>query len=648
MPLCPEDTWQGDIVQMRGWVTGEAGGPYRPCMAMWVSVRQEIVKCGDLARPQNCNLAMAVDALFHFALESEFGGYRSGQIEVRDAALAERLSGLLVDTGIDVRFVEALPALDRVQDEMEASFAGPKPKLPRLLDARGVTIDVLRDFAVVAADYYRAAPWRFLTDADLIHIEQPKPPAGMSECVVLGAAGETFGLAFYASRDSVFLHGSAGSSGGERRAFPVDLWHVTYGPIIDLPFEDGELFEDHGLPIASHDAYPLVMHYRNGVPHSRPTAAQLRFLEAVLRGIAESTEAEIDAGRWEKDVATSAGATKVRLTIPDLIDPPSRQEWMRRGFMPDPRGHEHVFSDIEVFLNEQTSGNLDEINAMLNQRFTGDVLAKRPAISDTPHERAKELCRQAFDTCGRRRVQLAAKAVEIDPDCADAYVLLAEQAGTRDAELDFFARGVAAAERTLGPERFDRDAGHFWGVASTRPYMRARFGLAQTLERLGRIDEAVDHYADLLRLNPGDNQGVRYVLMPKLLASGRDVEAAKLLKGYDEDSANWTYARALLAFRLSGASAAASRELREAFRANPYFPGLLLDPTAHPRPDHYALGSVEEAILCVEELRPAFDATDGAMVWLAGEHQRWEKERKLRLREHRKKQREKENRRKRR
>lgn len=40
--------------------------------------------------------------------------------------------------------------------------------------------------------------------------------------------------------------------------------------------------------------------------------------------------------------------------------------------------------------------------------------------------------------------------------------------------------------------------------------MRARAALAGTLWRLGRREEAVDHQRELLRLNPNDNQGLRY------------------------------------------------------------------------------------------------------------------------------------------
>jgi hypothetical protein len=47
--------------------------------------------------------------------------------------------------------------------------------------------------------------------------------------------------------------------------------------------------------------------------------------------------------------------------------------------------------------------------------------------------------------------------------------------------------------------------------------MRARLGLVQALRDLGRDDEAVAHYRELLELNPGDNQGVRYLLVATLL-----------------------------------------------------------------------------------------------------------------------------------
>jgi tetratricopeptide (TPR) repeat protein len=114
----------------------------------------------------------------------------------------------------------------------------------------------------------------------------------------------------------------------------------------------------------------------------------------------------------------------------------------------------------------------------------------------------------------------------------------------------YYAQGVAAGERALGKERFERDAGHFWGILETRPYMRARAGLASCLRTEGRRQEAIEHWADMLRLNPGDNQGIRYVLLAALLEAGDDARIEALLKGYRADpAASWAYGRPLVAFR---------------------------------------------------------------------------------------------------
>jgi tetratricopeptide (TPR) repeat protein len=80
-----------------------------------------------------------------------------------------------------------------------------------------------------------------------------------------------------------------------------------------------------------------------------------------------------------------------------------------------------------------------------------------------------------------------------------------------------YAKGVEAGELALGPRGFKEYAGHFWGFLETRPYMRARAGLASTLLQLGDVDGALAHYRDMLKLNPNDNQGIRYVVAGCLL-----------------------------------------------------------------------------------------------------------------------------------
>ena len=165
---------------------------------------------------------------------------------------------------------------------------------------------------------------------------------------------------------------------------------------------------------------------------------------------------------------------------------------------------------------------------------------------------AQELMYEAWDTGAKReRIELAKRALEISDLCADAHVLLAEEeAKTLVEARRHYEAGVAAGERALGAQAFERDAGHFWGLLETRPYMRARAGLAECLWAAGERAAAIGHYRDMLRLNPNDNQGLRHVLTSWLLATGDHGALEELLAAYDDDVfAEWAYAKTLLVLR---------------------------------------------------------------------------------------------------
>ncbi len=145
-----------------------------------------------------------------------------------------------------------------------------------------------------------------------------------------------------------------------------------------------------------------------------------------------------------------------------------------------------------------------------------------------PVAAAQDVMYDAWELSNRRkRIALARRALAISPLCSDAYVLLAEETAKSVREaLVYYQKGVEAGELALGPEGFEKCAGRFWGHLETRPYMRARAGLAAALWALGRRQEAIEHYRAMLELNPNDNQGIRYLLAAQLLAQN-DIEALK-------------------------------------------------------------------------------------------------------------------------
>ena len=234
---------------------------------------------------------------------------------------------------------------------------------------------------------------------------------------------------------------------------------------------------------------------------------------------------------------------------------------------------------------------------------------------------AQELMYDAWEMrTARERIRLAKRALKLSDFCADAHSQLAEdEAKTLVEARGHHERAVDAGERAIGPQAFERNTGHFWGILDTRPYMRARQGLAQCLWDTGERNSAINHLRDMLLLNPNDNQGLRYILASWLLAI-RDHDALeKLLADYDGDgAAEWAFNETLLALRMGDESRAHSA-LTVAWKRNPHIPALLIGAARMPEllEDYYALGSHEEAAFYVLQNKENWLSTEGATPWLA-------------------------------
>jgi tetratricopeptide (TPR) repeat protein len=248
--------------------------------------------------------------------------------------------------------------------------------------------------------------------------------------------------------------------------------------------------------------------------------------------------------------------------------------------------------------------------AAIGARRRDDAIAK-----------AQDVMYEAWDrTSSRSRIALAHKALTISPLCADAYNLLAAEAATPAEERDLYARGLDAGELALGPEGFKEYDGHFWGFLETRPYMRARHGLALALLKLGEEEEAMKHFRAMLKLNPGDNQGIRYLLLGCLLKRNDIAAVKELLAAYeDEWSAYWLYTRALVAFREGHASEQqALRLVQDAWSANQHLPAILAgaEPPVTSHSGYITMGGADEATDYVRDCGPAWHQTPGAVAWL--------------------------------
>ncbi|MFB0524472.1 MAG: tetratricopeptide repeat protein [Phycisphaerae bacterium] len=617
LPQQKSEVWQGGLVKLPMWLQEENREPSRPWLAGWISLKTRLVHTTAPQPREDINFETALQSLVNFACDQELTGYRPGKIEVKDAALAEHLGGLLAEVDIKVEQRNKLFTFDEMIADMAEHIRG-RPLVPGTLDSKGVTVDSMRSFADAASKFYQSEPWQYLTDEDLIEVESPFVNASLRYFTLLGAGGTTFGMGFF---DSPAQLESLLEQGGRASLSTDKHWTVLFGPITELPFGDADLWEDYHLPVAGKDAYPVAICFEPGGKQRRPGPDILAFLEGLMRALAQTTEDEIDSSRWKKRETTSRGEMDFTLSLPDLLKPEDKDSTKKvkmRDGMPDRRSMERMQMDIHRMIEGRDFSSEDDLQEFLNENVVGKKLPRQAGT--TPLEQAQDLMYDAFDSRGRKQLQLARKALEICPDCADAYVLLAERCSDVQKAKDLYAQSVAAGERALGEEFFEKEAGNFWGILETRPYMRARLGLAQCLEGLGQLEEAVHHYHELLRLNPMDNQGVRHMLLGCLLEMNANDEAEQLLKKYKDDKglAISSYARALLTFRQKGNTAIAHKHLQKASSVNKYVPQYLLEDEQLPEflPPSYSLGSEEEAVLCADLLKDAWNNTPDAIEWL--------------------------------
>lgn len=249
-------------------------------------------------------------------------------------------------------------------------------------------------------------------------------------------------------------------------------------------------------------------------------------------------------------------------------------------------------------------------------------MAKKPSRtrSNSIQMQAEALMQRAFEAEeGYGQWALARQATELDPNCAQAYLLLSQYEEDPQQRLVLLEQALAAAEKTIGKKQFESMRGHFWGFHETRPYMQAKIVLAGVLWELRRFDDAIAHYTEMLDLNPNDNQGVRHVLITCLLERDQDAKAAKLLEQYIDDStAAWLFSAALLAFRRNGDQPESRRLLQQAADGNPYVRDLLVGQRqiAKEQPHTYCIGQEDEAQLYALTNLRCWRGTSGAIPWL--------------------------------
>lgn len=267
--------------------------------------------------------------------------------------------------------------------------------------------------------------------------------------------------------------------------------------------------------------------------------------------------------------------------VGDFIDGPAATDPYPLQGSGDIRAYDRGLLRILHFLDKHgivpsgdTEQQVEELVAANPQVIHEDIPGPRTAL-----QHAQDLMYDAFANGDPdERVRLANLALDRSKNCADAYVVLAEEEmGSMQAAKRLYEQGVKAGERAYKHLDLEAIGDDTWKQIEVRPYYRALFGLANTCALLGEIDEALVHYRRLASIDPLDYQGARYSHANALLHEDRDDELEALLDRFANDTTEvWAYTRALLTFRREGGSEQANKTLDHALEINDRVPLYLL------------------------------------------------------------------------
>lgn len=274
-------------------------------------------------------------------------------------------------------------------------------------------------------------------------------------------------------------------------------------------------------------------------------------------------------------------------------------------------------------MAKENNNDDDEIFANIRMHMERSMGGAACKLGSKEEYEAQDLYYEAME---KGDADLIFEALKIDPVNVDCLLQVLHMLHPSENEaLEFSRHIVETAEHRLGKEMFEECKGDFWLMLETRPYMRARNDLAMRLTDAGKIEEAITEYEGMLELCPGDNLGIRYVLLGLYFQEGRLEDAGRLLKKFEDErpySAVMAWGYVLERFLNAGMDEA-KKALKVARKTNGYAEVYLKGHRKLPKnsPGSYSPGSREEAQVCAECQQAAWNNYPLAQAWLEAQKQ---------------------------
>jgi len=607
-------TWHVTIRKLHKWISEPGEKASRPFVLMITNPEQKsVIKTKIISEtPAPQSILHWINQAVNSADSHQSSRPLPEVIIFDDPDLVEQLQQPLSELHIRCEY-QALP--DEA-DEAIALFEGlieeSAPNFPGLFSVEGLTPQQAEQLFADAENLFNAAPWKTLSDHQPIALHIT-PPGRQVYVQLMGQAGIQTGINLFWDWDALLRILEEAIDPIEQ--IPAEGLHsFSFETSNMLPASDLDAIEKYSLPVAAADAYPLPLIYAKDFVR-RPTLEELALFHAVLQAVPQFVRAlhkyqngDLIPHEASLQLETIAGSRSVHLLypageIPGDLESEENDHEKLEIFDPGEEYGDDLFDDFRLLEAETASRSLSEFNADPSLRDAQQLVYKAWTVNDSV-----------------QRQLLAHQALEISTDCADAYILLAEEESVTIEEAhQYYRRGLEAAERNLGSDYAREFAGMFWEKFRTRPLLRALEGLANTLVELEKQPESLAYFQKMIELDPDDHLGARYGYLHTLIELQKYPEAHRLIHSFSNElSAYWSYTHALISFILNGQTVKADNSLRWALQQNPYVPAYLFGEKPFPEtfPNSYGAGDENEAIYYGSEYFSTWWQTKGAIDWI--------------------------------
>ncbi len=197
-----------------------------------------------------------------------------------------------------------------------------------------------------------------------------------------------------------------------------------------------------------------------------------------------------------------------------------------------PRFSEYRNWEILMHMNSVEAENEEEMKELVSQFMN---------VSYIPKNKFEEAQLNAYEGYFAETEQLKNNywkiAELLNPNNTDVLLHKAEITNNENIARELFKKAIKESHK-----QFDPSFEVAWGYVPNRPYLRSLFAYGIWEFELGNFEVAKTQFQKLIKINPSDNQGVRYLLVSTLLHLNLLVAAKKVLETYPEsDDAIYEY-----------------------------------------------------------------------------------------------------------